>query len=113
MNWWRLSTAVERWPTLLQTLPRAIHLPPAILHFKPQKNLPPNGSGNLIPEAGADAMAEAKALVVAAVNGGTTAASLILQAQEFLSAASETDAAFGTSAANFNNKVEVASNIRH
>jgi hypothetical protein len=48
-------------------------------------------------------------LVVAAVNGGTTAASLILQAQEFLSAASETDAAFGTSAANFNNKAEVAS----
>ena len=65
--------------------------------------------GNLIPEAGADAMAEAKALVVAAVNGGTTAASLILQAQEFLSAASESDAAFGTSAANFNNKAEVAS----
>jgi len=65
--------------------------------------------GNLIPEAGADALAEAKALVVAAVNGGTTAASLILQAQEFLSAASETDAAFGTSAANFNNKTEVAS----
>jgi len=65
--------------------------------------------GNLIPEAGADALAEAKALVVAAVNGGTTAASLILQAQEFLSAASETDAAFGTSAANFNNKAEVAS----
>ena len=65
--------------------------------------------GNLIPEAGADAMAEAKALVVAAVNGGTTAASLLLQAQEFLSAASETDAAFGTSAANFNNKAEVAS----
>jgi len=65
--------------------------------------------GNLIPEAGADAMAEAKALVVASVNGGTSAASLILQAQEFLSAASETDAAFGTSAANFNNKAEVAS----
>jgi Ca2+-binding RTX toxin-like protein len=64
--------------------------------------------GNLIPEAGADAMAEAKALVVAAVNGGTTAASLLLQAQAFLSAASESDAAFGTSAANFNNKVEVA-----
>jgi len=64
--------------------------------------------GNLIPEAGADALAEAKALVVAAVNGGTSAASLLLQAQEFLSAASETDAAFGTSAANFNNKVEVA-----
>jgi len=65
--------------------------------------------GYLIPEAGADALAEAKALVVAAINGGTSAASLILQAQEFLSAASETDAAFGTSAANFNNKVEVAS----
>jgi hypothetical protein len=65
--------------------------------------------GNLIPEAGVDALAEAKALVVAAVNGGTTAASLLLQAQEFLSAASETDAAFGTSAANFNNKTEVAS----
>ena len=64
--------------------------------------------GYLIPEASADATAEAKALVVSAVNGGTSAASLLLQAQDFLSSASESDAAFGTSAANFNNKSEVA-----
>jgi hypothetical protein len=64
--------------------------------------------GNLIPEAGADALAEAKALVVGEVNAGTSAASLLLQAQAFLSSASETDAAFGTSVANFNNRVEVA-----
>ena len=65
--------------------------------------------GNLIPEAGADALAEAKALVVSAINGGTSTASLMLQAQDFLSTASATDAAFGTSVANFSNKVEVAS----
>jgi len=65
--------------------------------------------GYLIPEAGADALAEAKALVVSSINGGTSAASLILQAQDFLSTASETDAAFGTSVANFSNKAEVAS----
>jgi len=65
--------------------------------------------GNLIPEASADALAEAKAVVVAAINGGASAASLVLQAQSFLSSSAETDAAFGSSVANFNNKVEVAS----
>jgi len=64
--------------------------------------------GNLIPEADADTMAEAKSIAVGLVNGGATFAEIILEAQGFLSAASEDDAAFGTSIANFNNKVEVA-----
>jgi len=64
--------------------------------------------GNLIPEASADALAEAKDTVVGLVNGGASFADIILAAQSFLSAASEDDASFGTSAANWNNKVEVA-----
>jgi len=64
--------------------------------------------GNLVPEAGADALAEAKSVAVGLINGGMSFADLILEAQAFLSAASEDDAAFGSSAANFNNKVEVA-----
>lgn len=63
---------------------------------------------NLIPEASAAALAEATTAVVGVVNAGTSAADMLIQAQTFLSAAAETDASFGTSAANFNNKVEVA-----
>jgi len=64
--------------------------------------------GNLVPEASAAALAEAKDTVVGLVNGGASFADIILAAQSFLSAASEDDASFGTSAANWNNKVEVA-----
>jgi len=64
--------------------------------------------GNLIPEADADTMAEAEATVVGLVNGGSSFAEIILAAQDFLSSASEDDASFGTSVANFNNKVEAA-----
>jgi len=64
--------------------------------------------GNLIPEASSAALAEAKDVVVAAVNAGSSAADLVLQAQTFLSTASATDAAFGSSVSNFSNKVEVA-----
>jgi len=64
--------------------------------------------GNLIPEADADTMAEAEATVVGLVNGGSSFAEIILAAQDFLSSASEDDASFGTSVANFSNKVEAA-----
>ncbi len=64
--------------------------------------------GNLVPEASADALAEGVSVAVGLINGGASFADLILEAQSFLSATSETDASFGTSAANFNNKTEVA-----
>lgn len=66
--------------------------------------------GNLVPEADADALAEGVSIAVGLINGGASFADLILEAQGFLSTVDETDASFGTSAANFNNKVEVATN---
>jgi len=64
--------------------------------------------GNLVPEASADALAEAKSVAIGLINGGASQADLMLEAQAFLSALSESDASFGTSAANWNNRVEVA-----
>lgn len=64
--------------------------------------------GNLVPEADATALAEGTTVAVGLINGGTSFAQLLIEAQSFLSATAETDASFGTSAANFNNKVEVA-----
>ena len=64
--------------------------------------------GNLIPEASAAAMAEGISVAVGMLNSGTSYGALILEAQTFLSALAETDASFGTSAALFNNRVEVA-----
>jgi len=64
--------------------------------------------GTLVPEASAEALAEGVAVAVGLLNGGATRADLMIEAQTFLSGASESDASFGTSAANFNNKVEVA-----
>jgi hypothetical protein len=64
--------------------------------------------GNLVPEASADALAEGKTVAIGLINAGASFADIIIEAQGFLSALAETDAAFGTSAANFNNKVEVA-----
>jgi len=64
--------------------------------------------GNLVPEAGADALAEGVSVAVGLINGGASFADLLIEASTFLSALSEDDAAFGSSAANFNNKVEVA-----
>jgi len=66
--------------------------------------------GNLIPEASADSLAEGVDIAVGLVNGGASFGSILIEAQSFLSTLSEDDAAFGTSAANFNNKVEVATN---
>lgn len=64
--------------------------------------------GNLVPEASAEGVAEGISVIEGILNGGGTRAGVILEAATFLSALAETDAAFGTSAANFNNKVEVA-----
>lgn len=66
--------------------------------------------GALVPEADEDALAEGVSVAVGLLNGGASFADLILEAQGFLSTIEETDASFGTSAANFNNKVEVATN---
>jgi len=63
---------------------------------------------NLVPEASSDALTEATNIAVGLINDGTSFASIILEAQTFLSGADEADESFGTSAANFNNKVEVA-----
>jgi hypothetical protein len=66
--------------------------------------------GNLVPEASADALAEGIDVAVGLVNSGASFGSIIIAAQDFLSNLAETDAAFGSSAANFNNKVEVETN---
>ena len=63
--------------------------------------------GNLVPEASSAAMAEGKDVAVG-LTAVDQAGAIILEAQTFLSALAETDASFGTSAAGFNNKVEVA-----
>ena len=63
---------------------------------------------NLLPEASAALQAECVVIVEAHINGGGSIASLLVSVQEFMSAASETDANLGTLIANFNHKVEVA-----
>jgi Ca2+-binding RTX toxin-like protein len=65
--------------------------------------------GNLVPEASADALADGVEIAVGLINGGASFADVILIAQNFLANLAEDDAEFGSSAANFNNKVEVAS----
>jgi len=65
--------------------------------------------GNLVPEASADALAGGIEIAVGLINGGSSFADVILVAQDFLANLAEDDAEFGSSAANFNNKVEVAS----
>ena len=62
----------------------------------------------LVPEADADALAGGVEIAVGLINGGSSAADIIMVAQNFLATLAEDDAEFGTSAANFNNKVEVA-----
>jgi hypothetical protein len=63
---------------------------------------------NLLPEASAALQAECVVIVEAHINGGGSIASLLVSVQEFMSAASETDANLGTLIAGFNHKVEVA-----
>ena len=64
--------------------------------------------GALVPEASAESLAAGVVVVEGLVAGGSTFAEIIIAAQGFLAALPETDTAFGTSAANFNNKVAVA-----
>lgn len=64
--------------------------------------------GNIVPEASADAITEGTAVVVGLINGGASFADIITEGATFLAALSETDASFGTSAGNFNNRVAVA-----
>ena len=63
---------------------------------------------NLLPEASAALQAECVVIVEAHINGGGSIAALLVSVQEFMSAASESDAVLGTLIANFNHKVEVA-----
>lgn len=63
---------------------------------------------NVVPSASADARAEGVAAISFVLNSGGTRADVVLQAQTFLTGLEETDATFGTPAAAFNNKVEVA-----
>ena len=64
--------------------------------------------GVLVPEASATALAEGITVAEGLVNGGSSFGAILLQAQTFLAGLAETDASFGTSAALFNNKAEVA-----
>jgi len=64
--------------------------------------------GNLVPEAGADAVAEGVAIIEGMLNSGASRGEIILEAASYLAAADESNAAFGSSAALFNNRVEVA-----
>lgn len=64
--------------------------------------------GKLVPEASAEALAEGTTTVTGLINGGSSFGAILLEAQTYLSTLAETDASFGTSAALFNNKTEVA-----
>ena len=62
----------------------------------------------LVPNADTAAVEEGVDIIVGVLNGGGTRADVIMEAAAFLSAVSEDDPAFGSSAALFNNWVEVA-----
>ncbi|MCH8134992.1 MAG: hypothetical protein IIB77_03320, partial [Proteobacteria bacterium] len=64
--------------------------------------------GNLVPEASDAGIAEGTDIIIGLLNGGATRADVVLEAATFLAALPETDPGFGTSAALFNNRVEVA-----
>ena len=63
---------------------------------------------NLIPGVAADALAEGVTIVEGLIAGGSSRADVVRIAVEYLAALPEDDAALGTSAALFNNKVEAA-----
>ena len=63
---------------------------------------------NILPEVSAAGKTEAIAVVTGLLNGGTTRGAVVWEASKYLSTLSETDANFGVGAANFNNKVEIA-----
>jgi len=64
--------------------------------------------GKLLAEADADTLALAEDIVVGLINDGASAADLILAASGFLAELDVEDELLGSSAAGFNNKVEVA-----
>jgi len=64
--------------------------------------------GNLVPEASAAAVAEGVTIIEGMLAGGSSRGAVILEAATYLAALDETNASFGTSAALFNHKVEVA-----
>ncbi len=63
---------------------------------------------NLVPEASAAAKAEGVAIIEGMIAAGSSRGAIILEAATFLAALDESDASFGSSAALFNNRVEVA-----
>lgn len=63
---------------------------------------------SLLAEATVAAKAEATAVLTTALNGGMTRATAMVEAIAFVGATAHTNAAFGTSAAAFDNKVDVA-----
>ena len=63
---------------------------------------------NLVPEASAAAKAEGVTIIEGMLNAGQSRGAVILEAATYLAALSETHVSFGTSAALFNNRVEVA-----
>jgi len=63
---------------------------------------------NLLPEASAALQAECVIIVEGHINGGGSIASLMVDVQAFMAAASTTDAVLGTHISNFDNKVTVA-----
>ena len=64
--------------------------------------------GNLVPEASAAAVAEGVTIIEGMLAAGDSRGKVILEAATYLAALDEADASFGTSAALFNHRVEVA-----
>ena len=64
--------------------------------------------GNLVPEASAAAVAEGVTIIEGMLAAGDSRGKVILEAATYLAALDETNASFGTSAALFNHRVEVA-----
>lgn len=63
---------------------------------------------NLLAEASVEAKAEAVTVLTAALNGGMARSTAMVEAIKFVSTTATTNTTFGTSAAAFDNKVEVA-----
>ena len=64
--------------------------------------------GNLVPEASAAAVAEGITIIEGMLAAGDSRGKVILEAATYLAALDESNASFGTSAALFNHRVEVA-----
>ena len=66
--------------------------------------------GNLVPEASAEAKAEGVTIIEGMLAAGSSRGAIILEAATYLAALDESNASFGSSAAHFNHRVEVATN---